>query len=77
MKEGIYKMINGAVEKVDPRLFIIVESWRKTKARLQEQYPTAKIKYSYKTKQFTISYDQPQDLTRIESITITTPTTNE
>ena len=69
MKEGIYKMMNGAIEKLHAEQFILWESWKKQRDRLQEQYPTAKIKYSYKTKQFTISFDPPVDY-KIENIVI-------
>lgn len=69
-KEGIFKIINGAMEEINPKVFEIIESWRKTKARLQEQYPSAKIKYSYKTKQFLVEFPLPSDYHNIESIKI-------
>ena len=69
---GIFKMrSDGTKDEIDPRIFHIVESWRKTKARLQEQYPTAKIKYSYKTKNFLIEFPLPSDYYQIKSISIT------
>lgn len=55
-------MINGAMEKLNREQFIIRESWRKTRDRLQKENPTAKIKYSYKTKQFRIEFGLPSDL---------------
>ena len=70
MKEGIYKMLNNAYEKVNAENFIITESWRKQKARLQLQDPRAKIKYSYKTKQFTILYDLPADYYKLKDIKV-------
>jgi len=70
MKEGIYKMLNDSIEKLNHEQFIITESWRKTKARLQQQDPRAKIKYSYKTKQFTILYDLPKNYFEIKKITM-------
>lgn len=62
MNEGIYKIINGAMEKLNEEQFITRESWRKTRDRLQRENPTAKIKYSYKTKQFRIEFGLPSDL---------------
>lgn len=59
--DGIFKIINGSLQKLNQEQFIIRESWKKTRARLQESAPTAKIKYSYKTQQFTIIYDLPSD----------------
>lgn len=69
--EGIYKMINDSYEKLNQEQFIIIESWRKQKARLQSQYPTAKIKYSYKTKNFKIMFGMPSDFRIISDIHIT------
>ncbi len=60
-KEGLFKMINDSLEEITIEQLIIRESWRKQKARLQEQYPNSKVKYSYKTKQFTIEFGLPQD----------------
>ncbi len=57
--EGIFKMINGAYEKLNQEQFIIRESWKKTRDRLQLDAPNAKIKFSYKTKQFTVYYSLP------------------
>lgn len=68
VNEGIYKMINGAMEKLAVEQFILIESWKKQKSRLQEQYPGAKIKYSYKTKQFTIEYGLPSDFQKMLSL---------
>ena len=47
---------------------IIWESWRNSKKKLQKQCPKAKIKYSYKTKQFTILYDLPSNFKIITRI---------
>lgn len=55
-------MLNDVYEKLNNKQFILMESWKKQKVRLQNQFPGAKIKYSYKTKQFTIVYDLPSDL---------------
>lgn len=60
-QEGIFKLLNGAMEKINHEQFIIQESWRKQRARFQQEHPTARIKYSYKTKQFTIIYGLPSD----------------
>lgn len=68
MKEGIFKMVNDMFERVDPMQFIVLESWKKTRDRLQKEHPTAQIKYSYKTKQFTIEYPLPSDYLKIISI---------
>lgn len=56
------------MERLNVQQFIVMESWKKQKARLQEQCPGAKIRYSYKTKQFTIEYDLPSDFKKITSI---------
>lgn len=61
----IYKIINGMRHRLDKNIF--VENWKSQKARLQKEYPTAKIKYSYKTKQFTIFYPLPNDYVKIIS----------
>lgn len=61
-------MFNNLYQKVNIQNMIITESWRKTRARLKEQYPNTKIKYSYKTKQFTIVYDLPSDFSSIVKI---------
>jgi hypothetical protein len=61
VKEGIFKVVNGAYERLSQEQFILRESWKKTRDRLQAQDPRAKIRYSYKTKQFTITYDLPSD----------------
>lgn len=37
------------------------KNWRKIRDSLQLQHPRAKIKYSYKTKQFLIIYPLPKD----------------
>ena len=64
-------MINGAYEKLNKEQFIIRESWKKTRDRLHVEYPGAKIKYSYKTKQFLITLNLPNDYLRIKDIEIT------
>jgi hypothetical protein len=69
MKEGVYKMLNGAIEKINQEQLILMESWKKTKARLQEDYPTATIKYSYKTQQFTVLFPLPKDLFKLKALT--------
>lgn len=74
--EGIFKSLNGAFEKLNHDQFILRESWKKTRDRIQLQHPTAKIKYSYKTQQFTILYDLPSDFARINDIKITNQTLN-
>ena len=49
------------------------ESWKKTRDRYQKDNPTAKIKYSYKTKQFTIIFPLPKDFcAHIKSIKMET-----
>ncbi len=70
MKEGIFKMINGSMEKLNREQFIIRESWRKVRDRMQRENPTAKIKYSYKTKQFTILFSLPNNFKEITKIGI-------
>lgn len=66
MKNGIFKMINGAMERLNQEQFIIRESWRKTRDRIQKENPTAKIKYSYKTKTFRIEFGLPSDLLNLK-----------
>lgn len=61
-------MVNDSYEKLNQEQFICRESWKKQKTRLQEQYPYAKITYSYKTKQFTIRFELPDDFYTITDI---------
>jgi len=68
MKEGIYKLPDISTDLRD--MFILRESWKKTRDMLQEQHPNAKIKYSYKTKQFRIIYPLPSDFYKLQSIKI-------
>ena len=68
IREGLYKMINGEMERLNQEQFIIRESWRKVRDRMQRENPTAKIKYSYKTKQFTIFFGLPNDYWKIAKI---------
>ena len=70
MEEGIYKILNGSIEKLNKEQFILVESWRKQRDRILAQYPNTKVKYSYKTKQFTISWGLPSDFKYIKSVII-------
>ena len=71
MKENeIYKIINDVRHRIDRNIFI--ENWRSQRDRLQKENPTAKIKYSYKTKQFTILYPLPKDYLKIKSFTLIT-----
>lgn len=65
MEEGIFKEINGALERINSKSFI-VESWRSVKKRLQEQHPTAKIKYS--KGRYTVTYPLPSDMFTITAI---------
>lgn len=58
------------MEKLNQEQFIVIESWRKTRDRILAQYPNTKVKYSYKTKQFTIYYDLPSDIKYIKSVKI-------
>jgi hypothetical protein len=53
-----YSLLN----KINPLAFTIRESWRVQRDRIQKEHPTAKIKYSYKRKQFTILYPLPKDM---------------
>jgi hypothetical protein len=62
----IYKIINGIRHRLDRNVFI--ENWRSQRARLMKEHPTAKVKYSYKTKQFTILYPMSKDYFKILSI---------
>ncbi len=70
--EGIFKEINGAMEKLNQEQFILRESWKTTRDRILRDHPTAKVKYSYKTQQFTIVYDLPKDFWAVDSIKILT-----
>lgn len=71
IKGGIWKILNdGKIEGIPQENFIITESWRKQRDRLLAQYPNTKVKYSYKTKQFTISWNLPSDFKSITKIDI-------
>lgn len=72
MNEGIYKLVNGEVEKYNTHLLTIDESWKQQRMRLQVECPGAKIKYSYKTKQFTIIYNLPSDFKILSTIQMIT-----
>ena len=63
---SIYKIINGVRHRLDNMIFM--ENWKSQKARLEKEHPTAKIKYSYKTKQFTILYALPSYFIEINKI---------
>jgi hypothetical protein len=70
--EGIFKQINDAFEKINHENFIIKESWKKELERLKKEFPNSKIKYSYKTKQFTIKFNLPHDYMKIKGLIFNT-----
>ena len=59
---GLLKKINNQYERLNCEQFILREGWRKTRDRLQKENPNAKIRYSYKSKQFTIEFGLPKDM---------------
>ena len=71
MKEGIYKKVNDSIKSIDYNQFIVLEPWTKTRDRLKKVYPNAKIKYSYKTKLFTILFNLPSDFKNIKDFKLT------